>query len=221
MPLKNPPQTHDLIKMTERADADKAGADHARAEHDRGDKDRRRSPRFACGGQAEINCLPSTGILLPGTLRDLSLHGCWVDTSRPIDCGARAELVVHVNAVSFRAVGEVRAIRGSSGAGVEFVHLSAGGKDMLADLVTDLARLQALMNKLKSDRCVMDAESFRKEMEDGRYEAARLSERFPFLRGILPVERTNESSEVDGVTSVGKNRTVEGQSLVIAVDLFG
>src|ERR1039458_2317010 len=99
------------------------------------DEDRRRSPRFTCGGHAEIVCLPSTGILVPGTIRDLSLHGCWVDTSLPIDCGARAEIVVRVNADSFRAVGDVRAVRGPSGAGVEFVHLSAGGKDMLAGLV--------------------------------------------------------------------------------------
>ena len=146
------------------------------------DDDRRRSPRFSCGGHAEINCLPSTGIILPGTIRDLSLHGCWVETPLPIDRGARAEIVVRVNSASFRAVGEVRAIRGRSGAGVEFVYLSSGGKDLLAGLVTDLARLQALMKKLKSDRREMDEELFRKELADGRLQATMLSERFPFLR---------------------------------------
>jgi hypothetical protein len=101
--------------MPERRDAElvRADNDHAdRADNDPADiadnddldRDRRRSPRFRCGGHAEITCLPSTGILLPGTIRDLSLHGCCVDTSRPIDCGVRAELVVRVNAASFRAV---------------------------------------------------------------------------------------------------------------------
>ena len=184
------------------------------------DKDRRRSPRFSCGGQVEINCLPSTGILLPGTIRDLSLHGCRVDTTLPIDCGARAEIVVRVNASSFRAVGEVRAIRERSGTGVEFVHLSAAGKDMLAELVADLARLQALMNKLKADRREMDAEAFRKEMEDGKYQAERLSERFPFLRTVLPAENSEDGVEA-GPESAGKQGSAEGESLVIAVDLFG
>jgi hypothetical protein len=121
--------------MPERRDAElvRADNDHAdRADNDDLDKDRRRSPRFRCGGHAEINCLPSSGILLPGTIRDLSLHGCCVDTSLPIDCGVRAELVVRVNAASFRAVGEIRAVRGRSGAALEFIHLSAGGKDTLA-----------------------------------------------------------------------------------------
>ena len=208
--------------MPERRDAElvRADNDHAdRADNDDLDKDRRRSPRFRCGGHAEINCLPSSGILLPGTIRDLSLHGCCVDTSLPIDCGVRAELVVRVNAASFRAVGEIRAVRGRSGAALEFVHLSAGGKDTLAGLVADLARLQAVMNKLKSARRKMDAESFRKEVEDGRHQLARLSERFPFLRTILPVERSEDSS--DGTASAGKNRSAEEQSVVIAVDLFG
>jgi len=180
------------------------------------EEDRRRSPRFTCGGHAEINCLPSTGILLPGTIRDLSLHGCWVDTSLPIDCGARAEIVVRVNAASFRAVGEVRAVRGRSGAGLEFVHLSAGGKDMLAGLVTDLARLQALMNKLKSVRREKDAESFRKELENGKHQAAMLSARFPFLRAILP----GENSERKESESAGDDESVE-ERLVVSVNLFG
>jgi len=61
------------------------------------DDDRRRSPRFSCGGRAEINRLPSSGIPLAGTIRDLSLHGRSIDTLLPIDCGERAELVVGVN----------------------------------------------------------------------------------------------------------------------------
>src|SRR5579863_10536039 len=102
--------------MPERTDTDK----------DRTDNDRRRSPRFNCGGYAKISRLPSNGIFLAGSIRDLSLGGCHLDTALPIDCGERAEIVVCVNATSFRAVGEVKAIRDRSGAGIEFVHLSAG-----------------------------------------------------------------------------------------------
>ena len=184
--------------------------------HTETEEDRRRSPRFSCGGRAEINCLPSTGIILPGTIRDLSLHGCWVETALPIDCGARAEIVLRVNSASFRALGTVRAIRGRSGAGVEFAHLSAGGKDMLACLVTDLAKLQALMQKLKSDRREMDAELFRRELEAGNLRAAMMRERFPFLRTILPAENSEgEQTESAGEDAIGEER------LVVPVDLFG
>ncbi len=183
------------------------------------EEDRRRSPRFICGGRAQINCLPSTGILLPGTIRDLSIHGCCVDTALPIECGVRAEIVVRVNAASFRAVGEVRAIRGSSGTGVEFVHLSAAGKDMLEGLVSDLARLQALMNKLKTARREMDEESLRKELEYGRRHAATLSAEFPFLRTIMPSDSEGRSELPEVLADT--DRTSKKKSIVIAVNLFG
>ena len=123
------------------------------------DNDRRRSARFSCSGDAKISRLPSDGSILPGKIVDLSLGGCCVDTTLPIRCGVRAEIVVRVNAASFRALGEVRAIRGPSGSGMEFVQLSAIGKDLLADLVAELARLQAVMNMLRTcllytSRCV-------------------------------------------------------------------
>lgn len=195
-------------------DKDCAEVDHKTIDY--ATKDRRRSPRFSCGGSAEIVCLPSTGIIVPGTIRDLSLHGCWVDTSLPIECGARAEVVLRVNSASFRALGEIRAIRGKSGSGVEFVRLSANGKDMLADLVTDLARLQALMSKLKSDRRAMDAELFIREMGEGRLRGATLRDRFFFLRTILPTENAEgEKTETAGTNAIREER------LVVPIDLFG
>ena len=181
------------------------------------EEDRRRSPRFSCGGRAEIQCLPSSGIVIPGTIRDLSLHGCHVESSLPIACGARAEIVVRVNSASFRAVGEVRAIRGRSGAGVEFAYLSAGGKELLTGLITDLARLQALMNKLKAKRREVDGESFRRELADAKAQAAIWSERFPFLGTILRGENPGPKQSA----SERKDRIAEEQALVIAVDLFG
>jgi hypothetical protein len=92
-----------------------------------------------------------------------------------------------------------------------------------------MARLQAVMNKLKSARREIDAESFRKQLEEGKLQAAMLGERFPFLRTILRAESSRErsgenpeeSSEADQVASVGKHRVVGAQPLVIRVDLFG
>ena len=187
--------------------------------------DRRRFRRFSCGGLAQINLLPSNGILLRAAIRDLSLQGCWVETSLPIGCGARAEIVIRVNSASFRAVGEVRGIHGHSGAGLEFVQLSAGGKDMLSDLITDLAKLQTAMNKLKSVRREVDAESFRKELGDGKYQAAmlgkKLSRKFSGIGTVLPVPGSEDSVETHGPLPSSKNQPAETQSLVITVDFFG
>ncbi len=199
------------------------------AERTTADEDRRRSPRFNCGGHAIVSPLPSNGIFIPGKVVDLSLHGCRIDTHRPIDCGVRAEIVVRVNSASFRAVGEVRVIRGRSGAGMEFVRLSAGGKNMLAGLVTELARLQAIGNKLKSARREMDAESFRRQLEEGELQAAMLSGRFSLLGTTLRAESSGESSgkssgessETDEAAFARKDGVVETQPLVIRVDLFG
>jgi hypothetical protein len=155
-------------------------------------------------------------MVMPGTIRDLSLHGCWIEIPQPIDCGVRAEILVRVNAASFRAVGEVRAVRGHSGAGLEFVHLSSGGKDLLGDLIAQLARLQALMNKLKADRRKMDAESFRRELEAGKVEAMALSKRFPFLGttfSSMNLEEKNPKSADDLLSSQ--------EPVVVPVNLFG
>ncbi len=219
--------------MRERTDPDNDWRENDCGDNDRRDNDRRRSARFKCGGEAKISRLPSDGIFVPGRILDLSLGGCCVDTNLPIALGVRTEILVRVNAASFRAVGEVRALRSRFGAGMEFVHLSAGGKHMLADLVTELARWEAVMNRLNAARREINAESFRKQLEEGKLQAAMLSERFPFLGTILPVENSGESSressgaisgegsESDPAASTGKNRMVEAQPLVIRVDLFG
>jgi hypothetical protein len=132
------------------------------------EEERRRSPRFSCDGHATVTHLPSSGIFLPGKILDLSLGRCQVGAGFPMDCGVRAEIVARVSARSFRAVGEVRAIRGCSGVCIEFVRLSTGGKDMLADLIAELERLQAVMNKLKSASTQINRESFGRQLENGR-----------------------------------------------------
>jgi hypothetical protein len=190
----NKPHANGIHAECERPNKDHAEADHATHE-------RRRSPRFSCGGSAEIICLPSTGIIVPGSIRDLSLHGCWVETSVPIDHGARAEVVLRVNSASFRALGEVKAIRGQSGSGVEFVRLSANGKDMLADLVMDRR-----------------AELIGRELEDGNLRAGTLRDRFLFLRTILSAE--NVEAEMEQTESTGAD-AIQEDRLVVPVDLFG
>jgi hypothetical protein len=181
------------------------------------DEERRRTPRFNCDGHAKISLLPSDGIFLPGKIRDLSLSGCCLDTKLPIEFGTRAEVVVQVNAASFRAVGVVKAPRGDSLAGIEFVRLSTGGKELLADLVSELARLRAVIDNLLSARREMDAKAFRRQMEAGKLHAAMFATRYPFLKTTLSAE----ISEQEQAPPAAKDLTRQAGPLVIPVDLFG
>jgi len=121
-------------------------------------RDRRRSPRVACSGVARIISLPSDGPFLPGRVRDLSLYGCGIETVSPLAGGTRAEIVLHVNASSLRAVGQVRAVRRLGVIGVEFLRLSASGQDMLAELIRELTRQQAIASTLRAARREPDPE---------------------------------------------------------------
>jgi len=70
-----------------------------------------------------------------------------VEGGSPLDLGARTEILVEVNSWFFRAMAQVRAIRGGSGISMEFVRMSAGGYGRLADLVADLERPRTLVGR--------------------------------------------------------------------------
>jgi hypothetical protein len=114
--------------------------------------DRRRNPRFSCAGPARILHLPSDGTLLTGFLRNLSLGGCYVETVSPLPSGARAEILLRVNAASLRAAGRVSITHNHCGMGIEFLHLSSTGQSMLLDLLRDLARINSQMQLARALR---------------------------------------------------------------------
>jgi hypothetical protein len=73
----------------------------------------------------------------------LGLGGCCIECAETVpllDLGDRTEILLEVNSWFFRAMAQVRAIRGRSGMSMEFVRMSAGGSSMLADLIADLER---------------------------------------------------------------------------------
>lgn len=174
------------------------------------DDDRRRSPRFSCGGLAKILCLPSDGVYLAGRVRDLSLGGCGIETPSPLECGARAEILVQVSAASFRAIGQVRAVRGPGGIGMEFIHLSAGGQGMLVELLRELARQQAIASTLRAARRKPGPEQWNEAR------AALLKESLPMLGRIV----TSQTSEVSPLVVSHSALTLDEESKEIHLDLF-
>ncbi|MGA7293918.1 MAG: PilZ domain-containing protein [Terriglobales bacterium] len=186
------------------------------ADGGRPEKERRRSPRFNCGGYVEINWLPSDGIYIPGKVRDLSREGCCIDTNVPIDPSMRAEIVVRVKTNSFRALGEVREVRGGSAAGIEFVRLSAGGKGLLEDLVGELARIQAAIDRLKSGPKI-DPDFLQKEMNYRKLQAEMLSTRFPFLATLAGRENPAEGPKPSDSPSTDSS-LIEARERIIRID---
>lgn len=108
------------------------------------DIDRRLTPRYSCCGHAQIMYLPSDGVLFRGRLRNLGWGGCYIETVSPFVIGARTEVLVKANALWFRAMAQVRAIREKSGIGLEFIRLSTGGYRSLAEVLVELAQQAAL-----------------------------------------------------------------------------
>jgi hypothetical protein len=191
------------------------------------EEERRRRPRFSCGGQVRLNRLPSDGIILAGSIRDLSLHGCCVEIDLPMDPGVRAEIVVYVNAASFRAVGEVKRLHHGFGAGLEFVHLSAGGRDMLAETIARLAKMQAVVHKMKSGRREMSAEALLREMQEetvfGMAGTAMLKGRLSFPAAIVAAESAEDGRDVKQTSHAsftGNGRIEDVQPIVIEVDVI-
>jgi c-di-GMP-binding flagellar brake protein YcgR len=164
--------------------------------------DRRRSPRFSCAGLAQIICLPSDGIFLPGRIRDLSLGGCSVLAPRSLTCGALTEILVRVNASSFRAVGQIRALHGPSSMGIQFLQMSAGGQDMLVELIRELARQRAIAQTVQAARNEPDAELF-------------IQQRAAVLSIGLPLGETVVSLE----SGEKKTIAVDRQALIVSADL--
>ena len=123
--------------------------------------DRRQSPRVRCGGLARIVSLPSEGMAVPGKILNLSLGGCGIETPFPVPSGTRAEVLLRVNAASIRVIGEVQDPRGPRGVGIQFLLLSGYGKNLLQDLIRELARQQAIAAIAHAARRQSDLDAIR------------------------------------------------------------
>ena len=98
---------------------------------------------------------------VPGKILNLSLGGCGIETPFPVPSGTRAEVLLRVNAASIRVIGEVQDPRGPRGVGIQFLLLSGYGKNLLQDLIRELARQQAIAAIANTARRQSDLETNR------------------------------------------------------------
>ena len=111
-----------------------------------------------------------------------------------LDCGVRAEIVLRLKPGVFRAVGEIREPRGHAGVGMEFLRMSAGGLEMLHEMIRELARLQAHMDRIKSAREDEQKKLLMEEIKKERLISG-------LLLGRIPVIGTPSSEQEGGLPS--------------------
>jgi hypothetical protein len=79
----------------------------------------------------------------------------------------RTEVLVKVSTLSFRAAALVKGGNDPATTSLEFLELSAGGKDALEEALEDLVRFHALTQKLRADR--IDPETVRALAEEPEF----------------------------------------------------
>lgn len=176
------------------------------------DGERRRSPRFQCGGLARLYCLPLDGNSLRGEMRDLSVGGMRLGVIRPLEVGTPTEVVVAVNAESFRAAALVKGLHPQYGTRLEFTRVGDLGKEILAELVQRLATMQSLNRKLRAPR--MEKETARTLLREGIFQIVG--------RGDLAVSAGEENSGEGetGTKQTEERNMIEEGPLLIQVDVF-
>jgi hypothetical protein len=104
-------------------------------------------PRYNCAGSADIR-LPRWGRSEKGRIANLSIGGCNIKSNYAFEVGEEIEMILQVNNLSFRAVGNVihvplldadgRAKASDLGIGVQFKNMTAGARERLQELITEL-----------------------------------------------------------------------------------
>lgn len=100
---------------------------------------RQRHPRYPCEGHAEV-FVPHGALLFQGRIVDLSLSGCFIESSNlDLERGTRVEVYFVTRQMQVRVAGHIAAVRRKRGAEVAFGSLSARLNRQIGDLVLELS----------------------------------------------------------------------------------
>jgi hypothetical protein len=174
--------------------------------------ERRRSPRFHCGGMARLYCLPLDGNSLRGEIHDLSVGGMRLGLIQPLEVGRATEVVVAVNAESFRAAALVKGLHPLCGTRLEFTRIGDFGKEILADLVQRLATMQSLNRKLRAPQ--MEKETAQLLLKQEIFQLVRRGDALASAGEKNPGQNETDTKRAE------EGDAIEGKPLVIQVDVF-
>jgi hypothetical protein len=105
---------------------------------------RRNAERYPCTGGAELSD-PQTHAREWGTVSDISLTGCYIETARPLPATAFVELLLKVEETDFRCTAQVRTSHPRVGMGVAFTHIHPEEKHHLEKILTQVGGPLALL----------------------------------------------------------------------------
>jgi hypothetical protein len=114
-------------------------------------EERRRSPRFLCSGSVELQAEDSQ-VRMWGSLKDISLHGCYVEMSATFPLGTKINLTVESAGVRVRTPGTVRVSYPFLGMGVCFRDTEPGQQMQLEQLIRALSGQRAVLNDPPADQ---------------------------------------------------------------------
>ena len=105
--------------------------------------ERRARPRLQCKGAAEIRVLP-VDLTIPGTLLDLSVTGCRIETAAPMPPieNPYVEILLSVSGFKQRLAGVVRHVEGDRRTGIEFIDVTKRKAEQIQEMVAELFLLQ-------------------------------------------------------------------------------
>lgn len=107
-------------------------------------EERRQSRRYPCAGSVELR-IEGEGLRMWGTLKDISLHGCYVEmpTTFPVD--TRLRLALEASGVRVMAEATVRTSYPGLGMGMRFAELAATQESRLREILAFAAKKRALL----------------------------------------------------------------------------
>ena len=84
--------------------------------------------------------MPHGGLLLRGRILDLSLSGCFIETSAiSLERGTHIEVYFVAHRIQFRVAGIIAVLHPRRGAGIAFRNLSLRSARQVSDLIAELS----------------------------------------------------------------------------------
>lgn len=100
--------------------------------------ERRSHARYVCDGGVEVRTEGSNAGFW-GTLTDISLGGCYIQTFSPLPAGTQLAMRIQTKVSEFRCAGVVQASHPGVGMGVSFTEFGDGQRVLLEALMKSLA----------------------------------------------------------------------------------
>ncbi|MGA9473188.1 MAG: PilZ domain-containing protein [Terriglobales bacterium] len=107
--------------------------------------DRRIGRRYQCAGSVELRA--EGGVRLWGTLRDISLHGCYVEMATTFPIGRQVNLALESGGVWVRAGATIRTSYPGLGMGMCFAELAATQQLHLKQILAASAENRSILSR--------------------------------------------------------------------------